>query len=243
MYCCEGRLDEAAEIASDIYRRNVIPQPIQDFGYNMLIGLPENAVLITNGDNDTYPPISLQAGRNLRRDVVVLNKSLLGCKEYADALSERYSDWFPKKPKSEGPLGTAQAVIEYLLRTKRRPIYAAVTVDYQGHPHSITIEGLCARIDALEGEDSNVSYKKIHTLFRDKYRLDSASFWKYPWALKNAEQMMMGNYVALAYMAASGAKDAGDPQAMELLITKGRHIAAFHEMEQELAIFDELGRN
>jgi hypothetical protein len=43
----------------------------------MLRGLPDRAVLITNGDMDTYPPVALQEVEHFRTDVAVVNRSLL----------------------------------------------------------------------------------------------------------------------------------------------------------------------
>ena len=46
------------------------------YNYNVLNGLPKNAILFTSGDNDTFPCWMLQA-QGIRRDVVVVNTSLI----------------------------------------------------------------------------------------------------------------------------------------------------------------------
>ncbi len=242
MYCCEGRLDETEDIASDIYRRGIISTPLQDFGYNLLAGLPEKAVLFTNGDNDTYPPISLQAGLGYREDVLVLNINLLKCEEYAQAIAERYPDWFPqsKATADSGRLSTAKAVATELLRTGKHPLYAAISVDFDDLPCTRTIQGLCARIDRLEGDEAHIDEKKTFSLLRDVYRLDSATNWAYPWELRNAERMLMNNYCALAYRAAVASREHGDEEAARFLAAMGRHIAEFHELGAAIAAFDEL---
>lgn len=43
---------------------------------------PPNAILLTYGDNDTYQPLYLQQTRNYRRDIEIINISLLGVPEY-----------------------------------------------------------------------------------------------------------------------------------------------------------------
>jgi tetratricopeptide (TPR) repeat protein len=43
----------------------------------VLESLPPNCILITNGDMDTYPVIEIQQMENLRKDVTVINNSLL----------------------------------------------------------------------------------------------------------------------------------------------------------------------
>jgi tetratricopeptide (TPR) repeat protein len=54
-----------------------------EYGRWQLAELPERAVLITNGDMDTYPAVILQKVRGVRADVTVLNASLLHLGEYA----------------------------------------------------------------------------------------------------------------------------------------------------------------
>ncbi len=54
----------------------------------MLRHLPRNAVLITNGDMDTYPAVALQEVENFRSDVVVVNRSLLNTAWYARYLRD-----------------------------------------------------------------------------------------------------------------------------------------------------------
>jgi hypothetical protein len=53
------------------------------YGRWMLRGLPANAVLITNGDMDTYPPCAVQEVEGFRRDVTVVNRGTLNERWYA----------------------------------------------------------------------------------------------------------------------------------------------------------------
>src|SRR5690625_4200103 len=50
----------------------------RDHAYNILSSLDQNAILITNGDNDTYPLWYLQEVEEFRRDVRIINANLLG---------------------------------------------------------------------------------------------------------------------------------------------------------------------
>ncbi|MDR2584152.1 MAG: DUF2723 domain-containing protein [Fibromonadaceae bacterium] len=57
----------------------------RDFAINILNSVPQNGILITYGDNDTFPLWYMQMVEKYRTDVVVINESL------------SYSDWYRKQ--------------------------------------------------------------------------------------------------------------------------------------------------
>lgn len=65
------------------------------YNHWMLQNLPQNAMILTNGDMDTYPAVALQEVEDFRPDVVVVNYSLLNTRWYQKHLQNRYGVKFP----------------------------------------------------------------------------------------------------------------------------------------------------
>ncbi|MET0392489.1 MAG: hypothetical protein ABW019_05080, partial [Chitinophagaceae bacterium] len=63
-------------------------------GHTYLDACPANAILITYGDNDTYPLWYVQQKEGFRKDVTVINNNLLGVPAYVQRLKQAYPRLF-----------------------------------------------------------------------------------------------------------------------------------------------------
>ncbi|HEX2208074.1 MAG TPA: hypothetical protein VHG93_10365 [Longimicrobium sp.] len=64
----------------------------------VLESLPTDAILVTNGDLDTYPALALQAALGVRRDVIVVNATYLNTPWYAERLARMHRLPFETPP-------------------------------------------------------------------------------------------------------------------------------------------------
>jgi hypothetical protein len=64
------------------------PDSLLSLAKSYLSALPLNSILITSGDNDTYPLWYLQKVKNYRPDIAVLNYSLIGFRRYLSLINE-----------------------------------------------------------------------------------------------------------------------------------------------------------
>ncbi|MBN1464919.1 hypothetical protein JXA02_04110 [candidate division KSB1 bacterium] len=77
-----GNVAKAEELYQALYKTADTITPLLDYNYNVLLSLEKDAILFTNGDNDTYPARMLQVVKGIRPDVTIINIGM--------ALSEKY---------------------------------------------------------------------------------------------------------------------------------------------------------
>jgi hypothetical protein len=76
-YVSAGWLTEARLEMKFLGENGYFPPMLLDFGRNLVVGLPPDAILFTYGDTDTEPLLCLQATEGLRPDVTVVKLSVL----------------------------------------------------------------------------------------------------------------------------------------------------------------------
>ncbi len=126
-----GNFEEVAKYCQALYKTEDISSGLLNYNYNVLASTDSNAILFTNGDNDTYPAWVLQYAREIRPDVLVLNLSLMRLKGYLERKLKAHHLSLPleKLPKPWSRDFLLQFVNMLHETYPERPLYFALTVN------------------------------------------------------------------------------------------------------------------
>jgi hypothetical protein len=220
-------------VSATIYEQRILSRPLQDFAYNMLIGLPEGSILLTNGDYDTFPPLALQAGMNFRTDVVVVNHYYLNIPAYVDSLLSEHAFLRPAGPwKTEAGKeggGASRAIMKRWLSERKVSLYFAPTVNMKDIDLDLkpVTEGLCRRAGG-----KGIATDEAARLVLERYRLDSATDWDFAWDLAPT----VSNIIGVNYVASLGDLALRDGVSHDMrckLLDKAAAIAEFHKLDAQ----------
>jgi tetratricopeptide (TPR) repeat protein len=131
----------------------------------MLQHLPQNAILLTNGDMDTYPAVALQETENFRTDVIVINYSLLNTRWYQKHLQDRYGLQFPLTDNELDNLYPAKEKdnkVNTVASQIMKELCAARTKGEFEHPVAISITVL--DLSFIKGLESHIILKGAYNL-------------------------------------------------------------------------------
>lgn len=98
---------------------------LREYAYNTLMSVSQNGILITYGEDDTYPIWILQSLENIRKDVIVLNYDLLINTEYRTRKKEEFGLNFSKSYSSNITI-----LKDIAIKNKNKNVYYSLTVSH-----------------------------------------------------------------------------------------------------------------
>lgn len=254
LMACAFRSGDEAEGRAQLQamlRKGAFPSPLLDYGYNILMSADPDAIVLTNGDNDSFPAWALQAQHGVRSDVRVIDLSMLSLSAYVNAnlvVSKNRPAPFTQaqiadmQREAEAAHAWPGAVILSHLTQKvgrgewKAPVYIATTVPHDMlHDHcaqTLEIEGLVYHVlpgpPAAAGKGLSVNRAKTDSLLTKVYRLQSAMDFGYPWGADSPISSLMMNYVGAWVRAAQHYADAGDLDGVRRMLHAALGMLRFH---------------
>jgi len=138
-YDDEGDWENRKKFCKKLYKSKDIASGLLEYNFNVLASTEKNAILLTNGDNDTYPAWVLKDAKNIRTDVLVLNAHhIFVDREYLEVrLKEKNIDLQSKLLSNENTnLFLKDFISELSKKYPDIPVYTALTV-YSSYIKSI----------------------------------------------------------------------------------------------------------
>jgi len=143
------------------------------WNYNALVNLEPNAILITEGDNDTYPAWTLQAAKNFRTDVAVININLMINDDYRATVFRQLGVEAPDIQLGPGGVDTFKiANINQIAKHSGRPVYLGVSSSLKSHPSikdDLHLIGLSLKLDKTSFDNLPILEKSYEQLFQLDY--------------------------------------------------------------------------
>jgi len=184
------------EVANNWFANNEMPQEIFATAYNMLVSLDSNAILMTNGDNDSYPCWVLQYARKIRPDVLVLNLPLAAHNDsYLDKVLA--SEGIKSLVFSNDSARNGQTIFQHLIKNvSNRPVYLSLFAPddiYKGYSKSMYMVGFAMKYSPKPFDNMAVLRSNVE----NKYLLDflKQSFYNNP--CESVVSMFRANYLSV----------------------------------------------
>ncbi len=146
-YELNGKYAEKKSILEKVQKKIPYSPGLMAWNYNALLPVEKNAIVLTGGDNDTYMKWALQDVYGIRKDVQVINMSLILVEDYRKRLFEEAGIApFNVKIDSSNYINYTGLIIEHICENSgNRPVYICNTMsenNYSSLKDSLYLEGL-----------------------------------------------------------------------------------------------------
>ncbi|MFK8046251.1 MAG: hypothetical protein AB8B72_12215 [Crocinitomicaceae bacterium] len=176
-YALEFNEAKVNEFARKLFNVNDMPGSAYNWAYNLLSDAEPNAIILTAGDNDTFLPWIVQQVFNYRKDVTIMNTSLLGLDDYRKRLFEKIN--IPAFDKSMGnavsyeqSISRQKELFDHIFKQNENiPIYVSSTALHQFQKHysdHLYLVGITYKY--CEHTVDNLAYIKRN--YEKRYQLD-----------------------------------------------------------------------
>jgi tetratricopeptide (TPR) repeat protein len=184
-----GDLAKARQQLVELGKKDYFPPMLKEYAHNLLASVQPDAILFTQGDNDTYPLLSLQEYDGVRKDVSVVNINLLNVPKlvvlFRDSLNVPISYTDSALKTIESRYDTVQhkvilmrdALIANIVQNGRKqnlPVYFSTTVareNLAGLENNLVLEGIVYRVIEATAKDSS-DIDKIIKNVNETYKFD-----------------------------------------------------------------------
>lgn len=162
------------EICMKWFNSNEMSPGILNYNYNVIQSLDDNGIIITNGDNDTYPLWILQYALGLKKSVMVVNIHLIMVDSYRKKLFAENN--IPECIQCSGEKNQQETIINHLISKSGRPVYFANTLSpgyYKAFEEDLYIIGLAFRYSKENFDNLAVARNNYeHNYLLDYLRID-----------------------------------------------------------------------
>lgn len=130
-YETEQDYENYSKFCKKYFVANELAAPVLNWGYNILSELDRNAIVLSAGDNDTYPIWVVQEEKNFRKDVKNINTYLILLDDYRDKLFTKLDmpaldiDFEEVKSQEDYDARVAKVYSHILNNYKKGPVYVS----------------------------------------------------------------------------------------------------------------------